>query len=167
MDTPMEDTLGQTKAEFLRAKERMAHALATTPDDKINWSPSPTARTPLQLVAHGAMAITSIQNMLAGKPFPYAGPAELDTATRHAEKEYTTRAQVLGLLDQTSATYLAWLDTVTPEQLAATLHLPFGPPAPMAVGITFPAYHLTGHVAQMDYIQTIYGDHDWHIPSQN
>jgi hypothetical protein len=84
----MEDTLGQTKAEFLRAKERMAHALSTPPDDKINWAPSPTARTPLQLVAHSAMGITGIQDMLAGKPFPYSGPAELDTASRTAEKEY-------------------------------------------------------------------------------
>jgi hypothetical protein len=74
---------------------------------------------------------------------------------------------VLGLLEQTSAAYLAWLDTLTPAQFAATLQLPFGPPVPMAVGITFPAHHLTGHVAQMDYIQTIFGDHDWHIPSQN
>jgi hypothetical protein len=163
----MEDTLSQTKAEFLRTKERMAHALSTTPDDKINWSPSSTARTPLQLVAHGAMGTTGIQNMLAGKRFPYAGLAELDTALRTAEKEYTTRAQVLGLLEQTSAEYLAWLDTVTPEQFAATLQLPFGPSVPMAVGITFPAYHLTGHIAQLDYIQTIYGDHDWHMPSQN
>ena len=33
----------------------------------------------------------------------------------------------------------------------------------MSVGITFPAYHTHGHVAQMDYIQTIYGDQDWHM----
>ena len=163
----MEDTLSQTKAEFLRAKGRLAHALATTPDDKINWAPSPTARTPLQQVAHGAMAIADIQDMLTGKPFPYAGPAEFDRALRSAEKEFTTREQVLSLLEQTSAAYLAWLDTLTPEQFAATLQMPFGPPVPMAVAMTFPAYHLVGHIAQMDYIQTIYGDHDWHIPAQN
>ena len=37
----------------------------------------------------------------------------------------------------------------------------------MAVGITFAAYHTHGHVAQMDYIQTIYGDQDWHMQAQN
>jgi len=159
----MEDSISQAKAELVRAKERMAHALATTPDDRIQWSPSPTARTPLQEVAHAAMAISGIQDMLTGKPFPYAGLAELDTALRVAEKEFTTRAQVLSLLEQNTAEYLAWLDALTPEQLAATVQPPFGPSVPIAVGITFAAYHLSSHVAQMDYIQTIYGDHDWHM----
>ena len=76
--TTMQDTLNQTKAEFLRAKERLCHTLATTPDERINWSPSPTARTPIQQVAHCAQSISGIQGMLAGKPFPYAGIAEFD-----------------------------------------------------------------------------------------
>ena len=159
----MEDVISQTKAELIRAKERMMHALATTPDDKIQWSPSPTARTPVQLVGHAAGGISGIQNMLVGKPFPYPSIAEFDTAMRTAEQEFTTREQALDRLEQTSAQYLAWLDTLTPEQCASTVHLPFGGPVPMATAITFAAYHLSSHVAQMDYIQTIYGDHDWHM----
>lgn len=159
----MEDIISQTKAELIRATERMAHALATTPDDRINWSPSPSARTPLQEVVHGAAAIAGIRGMLTGEPFPYAGLAEFDAAMRAAEKQFTTRAPVLSLLEQNTAEYLAWLDTLTPEQLAATVQPPFGPPVPTAVGITFAAYHLSSHVAQMDYIQTIYGDQDWHM----
>lgn len=159
----MEDIISQTKAQFVRTKERMAHALATTPNDKLQWSPSATARTPLQQVAHGAMSISGIQGMLVGKPFPYADTAEYDTVLRVAEKEFATREQVLGLLEQTSSEYLAWLDTLTPEQFASTVHPPFGSPVPMAIGITFPVYHLSSHIAQMDYIQTIYGDHDWHM----
>ena len=161
----MEDIISQTKAEFSRAKERMARALATTPDDRINWSPSPTARTPIQEVAHAAGAISGILGMLNGKPFPYTSLAEFDTALRTAEKEFTSREQVLSSLEQNSAEYLAWLDALTPEQIASTVHLPFGPPVPMAVAITFPAHHLSGHIAQMDYIQTIYGDHDWYVGS--
>ncbi len=159
----MEDIISQTKAEFIRAKERMAHALATTPDDRINWSPSPTSRTPLQLVAHGAASISGIQGMLDGKPFPFSGIVEFDATMRTDEREYTSREQVLSLLEQNSAGYLAWLDALTPEHLASMVQLPFGPSVPMALAITFPAYHLQSHIAQMDYIQTIYGDHDWHM----
>jgi hypothetical protein len=161
-DNNMEDIISQAKAEFIRSKERMARTLATTPDDKINASPSPTARTPIQLVAHGALGISGIQGMLVGKPFPYASVAEADTAFRNAEKEYTTREQVLGLLEQNSAEYLTWLDTLTPEQLGSTLQTSVGS-FPMAAAITFPADHLRGHAAQIDYLQTIYGDHDWHM----
>jgi hypothetical protein len=158
----MENIIPEAKAEFIRAKERMVRALATTPDDKINWSPGSCARTPLQQVAHGAMSIPGIQGMLDGKPFPYADIAEADAAWRAAEKEITTREQVLGLLEQHSAEYLVWLDTLTSEQLASTLQLPFGS-FPMAAAITFPADHLRNHASQMDYIQTVYGDQDWHM----
>lgn len=159
----MQEIIDAAKAEFLRAKERITHNLATTPDDRINWSPTPTARTPVQQVAHAAMATTGIQGLLMGKPFPYASLADLDPALRLAEKEFTTREQALSLLEQTSAEYLQWLDTMTPEQMASTVHLPSRPSFPMAVGITLPADHMRSHCAQIDYIQTIYGDRDWHM----
>jgi hypothetical protein len=158
----MEEISSQAKAEFVRAKERMAHNLATTPDDKINWSPAPTARTPIQLVAHGAMGTAGIQGMLMGKPFPYSSFAEMDTALRVQEKEFTTREQALDLLEKTSAEYLQWLDTLTAEQLASTVQAPFGS-IPMVIGITLPADHLRNHCGQIDYVQTICGDLDWHM----
>lgn len=158
----MEDTISQAKAEFIRAKEQMTHALTTTPDDKLNWTPSATARTPIQQVAHVAMVVSSTQDLLSGKPFPYTNIAELDTAGRIAEKEFTTREQVVSLLEHNSAEYLAWLDTLTAEQLASTVPSIFGP-IPMAVGINAPRNQISGHLAQMGYIQTIYGDHDWHM----
>ncbi len=152
-DSTMEDIISQTKAELVRAKQQMAHALATTPDDRINWSPSSTARTPVQQVSHGAKSLPGIQGMLVGKPFPYASVAEFDAALRVEDEELKDREQVLSLLEKNSAEYLSWLDTLTPEQLASMVQPPFGPPVPMAVGITFAAYHLRFHIAQMDYLQ--------------
>lgn len=157
-----EDTLAQTKADFLRTKEQMARSLATTPDDKIGWSPSPTARTPLHQVTHAAMSVCNIQNMLSGKPLSVSGPAELDVSARLADKQFTNRQQAIDILERSSTEYLAWLDALTEEQLASTVDMFFGI-VPMTVGITFPAEHMRGHIAQMDYIQTIYGDHDWHM----
>ena len=161
----MENSINQAKEEYLRAKGRMTHALVTTPDDKINWSPSSTARTPIQLVAHCANATSGIVGMLGGKPFPFASLAELDAAMRAEEKKFTTREQVLERLEQTSAEYLAWLDAVTPEQFVSTVHLSLGPTVPMAAALTFPERHLSSHISQIDYIQTIYGDLDWYMGS--
>lgn len=164
MDTTdtMNDTVTRAKAEFIRAKERIIHALETTPDDKINWSPLSTARTPCQLMAHAAMGTVLVQGMLEAKPFPYGSAAEYDAGSRKAEKEFATRAQALGLLEQTSAEYLAWLDTLTPAQFASTVDTFFGP-FEVAVAITYPADHLRNHAAQMDYLQTAWGDTDWHL----
>jgi hypothetical protein len=157
----MENIIDDVKAEFNRAKGRIAHDLASTPDDKINWAPSETARTPVQLVAHGAMGTMGITGMLAGKPFPYNNMQEMDTASRAAEKEFTSREQALGFLEKTSNEFLEWLDTLSAEQIASTVSLPFGD-IPMAMAITFPADHLRCHAAQIEYLQTIYGDYSMH-----
>jgi len=157
----MADTITQTKAEFTRAKDRLVRALETTPDDRINWSPSPTARTPLEVAAHAAVSISGIRSMLQGKPMPFSGTAEMDSAFREKEKTLTSRTEVLALIEENSNKFLAWLDSLTPEQVAADIETPFGA-FPMANAITFPADHTRGHVAQIEYIQTIYGDREWH-----
>ena len=55
-----------------------------------------------------------------------------------------------------------FVNALTPEMLASTVHLPFGV-IPMSVAITVMADHMRGHSAQIDYVRTIYGDHDWHL----
>lgn len=162
--TNTDSIIREAKAEFNRAKDRLARALATTPDDKINWSPSATCRTPIQIVAHAAKSTAFIQDMLNGKPFPFESPADLDAKSREMEKQYTSRAQVSELLNETSESYLEWLDTLTPQQVSSDIDLAFGT-FPMSNAITFAADHLRNHAGQIEYIQTIYGDLDWHIQS--
>jgi len=158
----MENVVTAAKAEFDRAKGRLIRALETTPDDKINWTPAGTARTPVQLVVHGGIGTSLVLGMLQEKPFAYAGTSDFDSKSRLAEKEYNTREQALAFLESTSGEFFAWLDTLTPEQVASTAETPFGP-WPVAVAITFPADHLRNHAGQIEYIQTILGDHDWHL----
>lgn len=149
-------------AEFNRANGRLINDFAKTPDEKINWSPSSTCRTPVQLVAHCGMAILGMKDMFEGKPFQYASLAEMDTHLRELEKAFTTRAQVLDLLEENSKIYIAWLSSLSDETLGSILQMPFGP-IPMSKAITMLAGHSTGHASQIEYIQTIYGDHDWYM----
>lgn len=158
----MSEIVKEAKAEYTRAKDRITKCLATTPDDKVAWSPAPSARTPIELVAHAAMGTAGIQGMLKGEPFPFNDVAELDEHSRTREKKFTSREQALTLLNESSDSYLAWLDTLSPEQVASTIDLGFGT-FPMANAITFAADHLRNHAAQIEYIQTIYGDRDWHM----
>jgi hypothetical protein len=150
------------KAELGRACDRITRTLETTPDDKINWSPSPTSRTPIQQVVHAALGIEGIHGMLQGKPFPFSGPDEMDRVSRQTEKGYTTREAALSLLTEKKDAYLNWLDTLTDEQVASNWEAPFGT-FPMASAITFPADHTRNHAGQIEYTQTIYGDLDWHM----
>ena len=99
---------------------------------------------------------------MAGKPFPFASMAEMDATFRAEEETVKTKEQALALLEETSDAYLKWLDTVTPEQIASTVQFPMGV-MPMAVAITFAADHMRSNAAQLDYLQTIVGDLDWHM----
>lgn len=160
----MEDAVSQAKTEFVRAKDRLIKLLAETPDDKINWSPSPSSRTPIQLVAHSAIAIRNIHRFLDGHSFEIKDPAKADEHFRVQENQFTSREQALELLDEVSTNYVSWLDALTPENLSAIIELPFNfGSAPVAAGLAFPWRHTQAHIAQLEYIQTIYGDQDWHL----
>ena len=161
-ESTMNQIISEAKAEFIRAKERISKALMTTPNEKINWSPAPSARTPIELVVHAGIGNTIIGNMILGKPFPYGSMAEMDAASKTEEKKYSTREEALGILEKTSSEYLALLDSLTDEQLKSTVI--FGASSfPMASAITFPADHIRSHASQIDYIQTVYGDNEFHM----
>ena len=158
----MSNTVEEAKAEFTRAKDRLAKALNTTADDKANWSPCPAARTPVEVVAHAASSTVGIQGMLEGKSVDGMNPVDMDRMSREAEKEFKSKDQALAHLETTSTGYISFLDSLTPEQIASTVDTPFGS-FPMAFAITFPADHIRSHAAQIDYIQTAYGDREWHF----
>jgi len=159
----MEDIVSQTKAEYQRTRERLALLLSNTPDDKLNWAPSSTARTAVQLVAHSAEAVANIQTMLQGDHFEFNGTSDMDNRLRASERQYTTREQASALLDKNSAAFLAFLDGLTPETLAGTVKAFFGE-VPMSMAVNFPRLHMQDHVAQLEYLQTIWGDVDWYSP---
>lgn len=158
----MNDLISQVKTEFTNASERLKSCLISTPEDKINWAPSETARSPLQLVACGAMGTAGMKNTLSGEPFPFSSMQEMDATNRANEKKIKTKEEALKLLNDTSTEYLNWLDTLTPEKLNTVAKMPMGD-VPMKVAISYPAGHLHCRACQLDYIQTIYGDLTWHI----
>jgi len=159
----MDDIISQTKAEYLRTKDRLIKVLSVTPDDKINWSPTPTSRTPIQVAAHCADAIhLVVDNILKERPFPFSGFSEFDASMRAAELPFTTREQTLELLEKNSHEFFAFIDGLTPEALGTTVKSFLGE-LPMTVAIGIPTEHTRAHIAQIEYLQTIWGDRDWHM----
>ena len=156
------DRIESVKAEFVRTKECLLTALATTPDDRLRWTPSPTARSPLHIAAHCAASIGNIHGFLDGRPFEVPTMAEADRGFREWEDGLTSREEVVALINERADDFVAWLDALTPERLATSVQTPFGMGAvPVDVAIGFPALHTLCHVSQIAYVQTIYGDLEW------
>lgn len=158
----MNPQIESTKNDFLSAKDGLLKSLATTPDDRISWSPSPSARSPLHIAVHAAEAMGFLHEMLLGKPF-HGTTEEADRAFREHEKGFTSREEVVALIGTRSQALSDWFDALTEERLSETAPMPFGiGPVPIGMAMTFPALHTRWHTAQIDYVQTIYGDRDWH-----
>lgn len=160
----MKAVIEAAKESFLQAKGRMERALASTPDDKLTWSPSPSSRNTLAIVAHSASALHSITEMLDGRPFGTPTTAEADKDFREWENQFTTREAVAELFEKNSHKYLTFIDNLSEDRYGELVTLPFGlGQAPFFACASAAANHTNDHCAQIDYLQTIYGDQDWHI----
>jgi hypothetical protein len=160
----VQEVIDRAKAEFLQAKGGLFRALDTTADDRINWSPSETARSPLHIVAHAGIGGRAMLGNLKGDTFSIPTTEEAHRYFRGTEMEYTSRDQVERLWDGLVRDYFAWLDQLTSECLESMMDLPFGLGSmPISMGIAVMAMHINWHTAQIHYIQTIYGDYDSHL----
>ena len=147
---------------FLSAKGRVERALATTAPDRVAWSPSPTSRTPAEIVAHLAFTLTGFTHMLNQPPITMAQFEAGVEGLRAQEGEIKTAEKALDLLETHGKSYVTWLENLTPEQLASMVKAPFGE-IPLTVAIEILPGHMSGHASQIEYIQTVYGDRSWHV----
>ena len=162
----MQALIDQFKGEFNQAIAGLKHGLATTPDDRLDWAPSPTARTPLQIAAHIAIGGKDMLGNLTGKTFPIPTPEEAERYHRQRDGHPRSKSEVFLLLDDFTVEYSKWLDQLDESLLDSLMDLPFNMgQVPVRFGISMMPFHVQWHTAQIHYIQTIYGDHDWHLPS--
>jgi len=152
-----------TQAELTRTVGRMLQLLAATPDDRLNWQPVPQARSIVQIVAHSAGSLGNILMQLRGTPFPVPTSAEANGHFLAHDAEFQERGQVQEYLEAKLVEYVQFLETLEPEDLGRMVPLPFGlGEAPLGYMMTMGNLHTMGHIAQIEYIQTLYGDRDWH-----
>lgn len=159
----MEDMITSCKQSAVRGMERFLKTLSFVPDDKLTWSPSPTAKTPLRIAAHTALMAGNFAQLIRHGKFPAMDMAQLFAALNAAEEAITTREAVIELFQKNTEDVLAALDAATPEQIASTVETPFGFSASMAMFMSAPGIHAQTHAAQIDYLQTCWGDQDPHF----
>jgi DinB superfamily len=138
-------------------------ALETTPDDKLNWSPSSTSRSSLKIAAHAGISAKGISSSFSGEN---AGPAmafdQVMVFMKAEEDKVTTREQAIALVNDGCDATIKALDKITPEQLSSIAKTPFGE-VPMASWILIPSLHMDCHRSQIDFLQTVWGDMEMHM----
>jgi len=158
----MQEIIGQAKQSIVMGKERFLKTLSFVPDDKLTWTPSPTAKSALQIAAHIGLSNSGMAGIVRGEKPPVSDMRQLFEIMNQEEKKITSRDAAIQLIEQGTNTALAALDSLTPERLGGDAGLP-GMSMPMAHFIMIIGMHMNNHASQVDYLQTAWGDLENHF----
>ena len=158
----MSDAVGQAKQYTTTTRDRLLKTLSFVPDEKLNWSPSPSAKTLLQIAAHAGVSNHGLAAIVRGDPLGASSPQEMEAKQAKVEAAITTRARAIEVLNESTNAVLSALDGLTADRIASEVKTPFFT-APMAFWMNLPGRHMDNHAAQIDYLQTCWNDQDWHM----
>jgi hypothetical protein len=158
----MQEIIGQAKQSIVMGKERFLKTFSFVPDDKLTWSPTPSSKSALRIAAHIGISNQGMAGVVRGEKPPFSSMAELFAMIDAEEQKITTRDAAVQLIEASTNSALAALDALTPEQLGGAAGLP-GMEMPMAQFIMIIGMHMSNHAAQIDYLQTTWGDLENHF----
>lgn len=87
--------------------------------------------------------------------------AAFDAHLRSIELGFKSKREVIDLLRRNTELYLTYLAGLTEEDLEAGVDFN-GTLVPRLELINFGLLHTRDHTAQLEYLQTIWGDRSWH-----
>jgi hypothetical protein len=151
----------QAKQTTVATKNRLLNTFSFVPDEKLNFTAAESCKSPLRIVAHCGLSNHFFLMIIRGEELPPMTPELMEAATAR-EKAITTREAAIAAVEESTAAVLAALDELTPEQVASVVETPIFT-APMAFWMNLPGRHMDNHAAQIDFIQTCWGDMDWHM----
>jgi len=155
-------SIEECKKHLQMCKHRFQTTLSFVPDDKLTYSPAPTSKSALRIAAHTALSNYTFASIIRRDPRPEMSFPEMLAIMAEKEKAVTTRQEALDMLEASTAEVIAALDGITDETIKSEIPTPVFT-APMMFWMYLPARHIDNHASQIDYLQTMWGDMDWHM----
>ena len=144
------------------ARNGLVRTAQAVPEDKLNWRPLENGRTTLDLLGDAAQRPRFISQLLAEQD-TYQLPPDFMAQLR-AERQNWTREQCLQKLQDETDTLFEQIRALPDEDLARVVTLPLGGglTLPLAGWIMMVYRTYISRFAQINYIQTLYGDFEPH-----
>lgn len=142
-------------------RDQLLRTAAAVPDDKLNWKPLDNGRTVLDLLGDAAQTPQMMTRMLTEPGF--APSRELFGQMAQERASWTRDESVEHLKANTDAA-IAAIGNLSEEELAKPLTLQMGGGMTMPIGGWIMMIYRTfvSRMAQINYIQTLYGDFESH-----
>ncbi len=157
----MSEYINQQTARFSAAAEDLRKTGDGTPQDKVMWAPSESARSTAQILAHCAMANHGFAAFIRGEQILPMDAEEAMKIIHQAGRDVESGEAALEALAKSLEDFQATIATVDENALDEMKDSPFGP-LPLRFFVEYPAQHMNDHARQIDYIQTIWGDWNNH-----
>lgn len=145
----------QAKKVAEMALSRVKDTFAHVPEEKLHWVPAPSAKSAIRIVAHLAFSNQYFAHVLRGEPEGNKDFPEVLAWLTAQEQTISTRSEADALILRTSEDVLSAIDGLDPCALASNPRSSFI--------LTLVGRHADSHAAQIDYLQTIWGDLEDHF----
>lgn len=158
------DLIETAKQRAVSSMDFFLRNFAYVPDDKLNWTPVPTAKSALRVAAHTALYAGRFAKMIRDRQLPTPENITEWIAERDAEEiAIASREEMEKAFRQGTEEVLAALDSLTPEEVEMTLVTVQGWSMPMKQLMGMPGWHATLHAGQIDYLQTCWDDQQVYV----
>lgn len=156
-----ESLIQSCKESAVNGMEGFLNALSHVPDDKLDWTPTPTAKSAIRIAAHTAIYAGNFAKMIRDRKLPFGDEIpEFVARNQAAEVALTSKAEMEQVFRQNTDEVIAALDTLTPEDVELVLDTSLGWTVPMTRLMNLPGWHATLHTGQIDFLQTCWGDQE-------
>ncbi len=160
----MESQIESCQKLAVEGMEEFLKTFSFVPDDKLTWTPTPTAKSAIRIAAHTALYARRFAQMIETRKLPITETLEAWIDERDAEEiAITNREDIEAIFRQGTDEVLAALAALTPELIAQPLDFGVGYSPPMEFLMNLPGMHAISHAAQIDYLQTCWDDQEMHF----
>ena len=160
----MEDVVKSSKESAVNGMEMFLRNFSHIPDDRLNWTPVPTAKSAIRIAAHTALHMGRFATMMNDRKLPGMDILPEWLAKGKAEEEaLTSRVEMEQVFRAGTAEVLAALDNLSPEDVAMVLDSGQGWSMPMTRLMALPGWHTTLHLGQIDFLQTCWDDQQIYV----
>lgn len=132
------------------AGQNYAHNLDFIPDDKLDWKPSPEAKSAIEITGEVVGVIRGTITFFQTGHFP------MEPTT------FASREEGKAALKDATVQYAEFLGTLGANDLGGEVELPFGIMPKIQV-LAYPMVETLHHHGQIAYIQSLLGDKEVHF----
>lgn len=148
--------------QIAKSVEDLFRSARAMPDDKLDWKPSDTARSALDMLQECAQSLKWPQTILESDGTAF--DQEAFEKARQERAQWTTVALCEEAARRNLTETIEYVKSYPDDDLNRVVPLPFAPELKPTVAeiLASPYWNLTYHLGQINYLQTMYGDKEMH-----